>query len=122
MQSADFFAISHFSRPSDGGDTPSGLVGDVEAVGLERDYGLVGGRGEFAAAIRSDDDVTLIKGKIDKLNGWHRPPSVDNTPNAHGGQQLKAFVFSQLRHDRAVGVHSRQDAGKPNRGARELGP
>jgi hypothetical protein len=60
-------------------------VASVEAVGLERDDGLTGSRGECASAIRSDDHVAVVEGEIDKLHGRQRPSRIDDAADGHGG-------------------------------------
>jgi hypothetical protein len=110
LQPAYVIVIGHFSRRSDGCDTPAGLV-DVQAIDLERDDGLSGSGGELTVTVRFNDDVTIVKREMDELDRWQRLPGIDDSAHGHGCHEPEAFIPGQLLRSRAVGVHSNEDAG-----------
>src|SRR5271165_214459 len=96
LQPVDFARISHYPRPSDDRDTPAGLVGDVEAIGLESDDGVADIGDERVTWVGPDDDVTVIEGEMDKLHRRQRPPGEDDPADGHGGQEPERFIPGQL--------------------------
>ena len=111
LQPTYVIGVGHFSRRSDRGDTPAGLLG-VQAIGLERDDGVSGRGGELTVTVRFNDDVPMVKHEIDELNRRQRLPGIDDPAHGHGCHELEAFIPGQLLRSRAVGVHSSEDAGE----------
>jgi len=110
-QSAYVIGIGHFSRRSDRGDTPAGLLG-VQTIGLEGDDGVSGRSGELTVTVRFNDDVPMVKREIYELNRRQRLPGIDDPAHGHGCHELEAFIPGQLLRSRAVRVHSSEDAGE----------
>jgi hypothetical protein len=68
----------------------------IQAIGLERDYGLSGSGSELAIAVGSYYDVAVVNREIDKLHRRQRSLGKDDAANGHGCHQSEAFIPGQL--------------------------
>jgi hypothetical protein len=112
LQLADFGGIGHFPRLPDGGDAPPGLLVRVQAIGFERDDGMLGRDGKLATAIGPDDDVAVVEREVDQLHRRQRPAGINDPAHGHRGHQPEAFIPGQLLKRRAVGVHVTRMPGR----------